>query len=122
MLNVTTTVSYKIPSNDSCRLSNRNLCRFCTLSPTGGFQCVLHDEELDVKRGTVFKCTACLDCHNSTHTHTGDPVIDVEPMSIVKHAVNEFSRVYKALRRRNYSESIALSLAKEHVTEERNIL
>lgn len=116
MYKVTATVQYKIPHNEACNLPSGKLCRFCIIDGMQ-FRCALHDQPLQALSGIVYKCSGCLDCMNGTQVRIDDPIVDIEPERIVKHTVNEFCRVYKALRHRRFSEGMSLEMAKEQVTK-----
>lgn len=116
MLKVTTTVTYKIPRHEYCQFKGSGMCRFVV--PRGmDIHCALYDEPLRVSHGSIFKCEGCGAARNSTQNRIEDPVVDLEPEVIIKHAINEYASVYKQLRKRKYSEGMALTLAKEQVME-----
>lgn len=114
MLEVTTTVTFKIPRHEYCQFRSSGMCRFVV--PRGmDLHCALYDEPLCASHGNIFKCEGCSDARNSTQVRIEDPVVDLEPEVIIKHAINEYTSTYKQLRKRKYSEGMAMSLAKEQV-------
>lgn len=117
MLQVTTTVTYKVPRGDHCQFKNGTLCRF--VAPNGmGLRCTLHDEGLYALHGNVHRCDGCIKATRACGSTIEDNDINIEPDVVLRTAVNEYIKTYKTLRKRKYSEAMAISLAKEHILNE----
>ena len=116
MLKVTTTVTYKIPHDEYCQFRHGGMCRF--VAPNGmGVKCTLHDEPLQALHGNIYKCHGCVIGRGSVQNRIPDVDITVEPDVILRTAVNEYIKTYKSLRKKKYSETMAIALAKEQITE-----
>ena len=116
MLSVTTTVTYKIPHDEYCQYRHGGMCRF--VAPSGvGVKCVLHDEPLQALHGSIYKCAGCATGKGSVQNKIPDLDITIEPAVILRTAVNEYIKTYRALRSRRYSEAMAIALAKEQIID-----
>lgn len=117
MLSVTTLVTYKIPHDEHCQYRHGGMCRF--VAPCGmGLRCTLHDEPLHALHGNIYKCASCVNSKASEQNKIPDVDITVEPDVILRTAVNEYIKTYKALRRKKYSEQMSIALAKEQILDE----
>jgi hypothetical protein len=121
MLKVEATINYKIPHNEYCNMPGGELCRFAVPDDIH-LRCVLHDEELTALRGAVKKCDACLDCRYTRKCKIEDPVVDLDPKTIIRVTLQEFIRIYRGLRNRRISEGMALEMAREQVRDPNHTL
>lgn len=116
----------KIPSWNFCNLDiytqnktySKKTCRFCQKNKEG-YHCLIYNEPLKNDPTFVYKTSGCI---NATagfeEVVTELQVPPVDPKTIVRETVKEYTRVLKDLMSQGYPQGLAEKLAIKYVTGE----
>lgn len=119
MKKITTNVTYKVPEWNYCNHSKlgkpfKEKCRFC-VKQGSSYVCVLHNVVLR-SEGNMLVCKDS-SCARATITSKNivEDTMHVDPISIMKIAIKDYSKAYSKLIAEGYQSNMAQQLAQQHV-------
>jgi len=118
----------RIPSWNYCNLDvhtsdgrfSKEVCRFCVTTKQGKY-CSLHDKPLASDKNFIYKTPLCIDATAGFAITVDEPTPQatphIDPKTIIREAINSYTKVLNDLLSQGYPRSMAETLAKQYMLD-----